>query len=150
MDKEDILTQLNAAKQAHLGWVKRAKSLIEGTPVEQNQIPVECTACGFGQWFYSDGQGLKAIPGMDILKVIEEEHTSLHDMYAKIFTIYFTSEELSFLSKLFGKKKKIPQEDQEMAVEHFTELQAISVKLLAAIDKLERRISALPLSSFER
>jgi hypothetical protein len=150
MDKEDILLQLNAAKQAHLGWVKRAKSLIEGVPVEKNQIPVECTACAFGQWFYSDAQGLKAIPGMDILKVIEEEHTSLHNMYAKIFTIYFTSEELSFLSKLFGKKKKIPQADQEMAVEYFTELQAISVKLLAAIDKLERRISALPLSSFDR
>ncbi len=150
MDKADILSQLNAAKQAHLGWVKRAKSLIEGASVEENQIPVECTACAFGKWFYSDAQGLKAIPGMDILKVIEEEHTSLHDMYAKIFTIYFTREELSFLSKLFGKKKKIPQADQEMAVEHFSELQAISVKLLAAIDKLERRISALPASSFDR
>lgn len=150
MDKEDILLQLNAAKQAHLGWVKRAKSLIEGVPVEKNLIPVDCTACAFGQWFYSDAQGLKAIPGMDILKVIEEEHTSLHDTYAKIFTIYFTSEELSFLSKLLGKKKKIPQADQEMAVEYFTELQAISAKLIAAIDKLERRISALPTSSFDR
>ena len=150
MDKKDILIELKAAKQAPLEWVQRAKSLIDGVPVEQNQIPVSCTACAFGKWFYSDAQGLKAIPGMDVLKVIEEEHSGLHDIYAKIFAIYFSEEDPSFLAKIFGKKKKIPIDAQEVALAHFIELQETSVRLLAAIDRLDRRLEALPMSSFER
>lgn len=150
MDKKDILTQFKAAKQAHLVWVKRAKSLIDGFPVEQNQIPVACTACTFGKWFYSDAQRLKAIPGMDALKVIEEEHSGFHDTYAEIFAIYFTEQDPSFLAKIFGKKKKVSIDVQEVAEAHFAELQETSARLLAAIDRLDRRLEALPMSSFER
>ena len=67
MNNELTLDHLHAAKKAHISWVSKAKALIEGLPIEKNQIPVDCTACKFGEWFYSDAQSLKAIPGMDCL-----------------------------------------------------------------------------------
>ena len=79
MNKELTLDHLHAAKKAHVSWVSRAKALIVGLPVQREQIPVDCTACKFGEWFYSDTQALKSIPGMDCLSKIEDEHYNLHD-----------------------------------------------------------------------
>jgi hypothetical protein len=55
VDKESTLEQLRNAKKAHIAWVQRANALIEGLPVEQQQVPVNCTECKFGIWFYGEG-----------------------------------------------------------------------------------------------
>ncbi|MDQ7060191.1 MAG: CZB domain-containing protein [Sulfurimonas sp.] len=106
MDKESILNQLRSAKVAHLKWVQRAKSLIEGTPVAKEAIPLDYTDCAFGKWFYSDGQDIILMPGMSVMDSIGEKHTDLHQIYFKIFQVYFGEGGRSFFSKLLKMKKK--------------------------------------------
>jgi len=150
MNKEETLEQLSAAKKAHIKWVNRAKSLVEGLPVEKDAIPVDSTECNFGQWFYGEGQKLNAIPGMDILSTIEQLHFQLHDNYMKIFKLYFGEMDRSFFSKLFKMKTKISDRDREIARDFYEKLEEVSKKLLEEIGKLERRLHALPASAFEK
>lgn len=149
MDKEDTLLQLGAAKKAHIKWVNRAKSLIEGIPVEKDAIPVDSTECQFGGWFYGEGQKLNAFSNMDCLGNIETLHFQLHDIYMKIFKLYFGEDRRSFFTKLFNKKKKISEQDREVAKDYFSQLDGVSKQLLAEIGKLERRMYAMTAESFE-
>jgi len=150
MNKEETLEQLSAAKKAHIKWVNRAKSLVEGLPVEKDAIPVDSTECNFGLWFYGEGQKLNAIPGMDVLSSIEQLHFQLHDTYMKIFKLYFGEMDRSFFSKLFKMKSKISDRDREIARDFYEKLEDISKRLLEEIGKLERRLHALPASAFEK
>jgi len=149
MNKEETIEQLHSAKKAHIKWVQRAKALIEGIPVEKDAIPVDCTECKFGQWFYGEGQKLNAMPGMDILKEIETLHFNLHDVYMKIFKVYFGEVNRSFFSKIFSVKNKISESDKEIAKDYYQQLLIISNQLLETIDRLERRLLAIPASSFK-
>lgn len=151
MDKTETLEHLANAKKAHIKWVNRAKSLIEGIPVEKDAIPLDCTECIFGQWFYSEGQKLNALPNMDCLEAIEALHFKLHDMYMQIFKIYFSDMNKSFFSKLFGgaKMNKMTDADHDKAVDYFKELQSISKELLNEIGRLERRLHAMPQSALD-
>ncbi len=141
--KDDTLTQLRNAKKAHIKWVHRARALTEGLPVEKDAIPMDSTECIFGQWFYGEGQSLGLMPGMDCFKEIEYKHNDLHDAYLKIFKIYFGEMNRSFFSKLFNLKKTVSLHEQEIAVDYFAQLKAISEELLVQIEKLERRINAM-------
>lgn len=149
MKKDETLTHLRDAKKAHISWVQRAHALIEGLPVEKEQVPVSCTECKFGLWFYGDGQALNMMPGMDCLKEIETLHFELHDVYMKIFKIYFAEDERSFFSKLFGSRKKISAEKQDIAKHYYAQLKDISDKLIVTIERLERRLFALSNESFQ-
>jgi len=141
--KNDTLIQLRNAKKAHIKWVHRARALTEGLPVEKDAIPMDSTECIFGQWFYGEGQALGLMPGMDCFKEIEHKHNDLHDAYLKIFKIYFGEMNRSFFSKLFNLKKTVSSHEQEIAVDYFMQLKAISEDLLIQIEKLERRINAM-------
>jgi Chemoreceptor zinc-binding domain len=148
MNKEATITHLNNAKKAHITWVQRAHALIEGLPIEKEQIPVGCTECQFGQWFYGEGQILGMMPSMDTLKEIETLHFELHDVYMKIFKIYFSDEDRSLLSKLFGTRKKVSPLNQEAARDYYNQLKTISEKLIVTIERLERRLFALQEGNF--
>jgi hypothetical protein len=148
MNKEETLTHLRNAKKAHITWVQRAHALIEGLPIEKEQVPVGCTECKFGLWFYGEGQELGMIPNMDCLKEIEKLHFELHDVYMKIFKIYFSDEDRSFMSKLFGSRKKVTSLNQEIAKDYYSQLKGVSERLIEGIDRLERRIYALQEGKF--
>lgn len=149
MDKTTTLQSLSDAKKAHVKWVQRAKLLIEGLPIDEGAIPLSCTDCRFGEWFYSEGQKLNALGNMGCLDDIEKAHTTLHDEYMHIFKIYFSDTDRSFFSKLFSSKKKVSEIEQEKAKEHFIKLQAASEEVLDHIGRLERRLYAIPQSSFD-
>jgi len=146
MTKENIIGHLRAAKTAHIKWVQKAKILISGIEVEKDSIPVNSTECKFGQWFYGDGQALNALSNNppECMIAIEELHTELHSIYMKIFRIYFSKPSGGFFSKLFGNKNKITKEEQEKAEEYFENLEEVSKKLLDEINRLERRLLAVP------
>lgn len=148
MNKEETLTHLRNAKKAHIAWVERAHALIEGLPIAKEQVPVGCTECKFGLWFYGDGQALGMIPNMDCLKEIEKLHFELHDVYMKIFKIYFSDEDRSLFSKFFGTRKKVTSLNQEIAKDYYNQLKAVSEKLIETIERLERRVYALQEGKF--
>lgn len=146
MDKHQVLDQLRAAKAAHISWVQRAKLMIEGIDIDKDSIPMNSTECKFGKWFYSDAQKLNGLRNnsLECMGTVEELHFELHDVYLKIFKLYYSTEDRGFFSKFFGKKQKVSEETIEAGREHYVKLEAISKELLSEINRLERRIIAIP------
>ena len=147
MKKEEVLEHLRAAKTAHIKWVQKAKLLINGLDIDENAIPVDSTECAFGKWFYSDGQILNALSNnpLECMQHIESLHFNLHDIYLKIFRIYFSREKKTgFFAKLFGVKRIDPSKtEKELAQEYYQDMERISHELLDEINRLERRMVAV-------
>ncbi len=146
MNKEHILVHLRNAKSAHIKWVQKAKLLINGIEVKEDAIPVDSTECKFGRWFYSDGQILNALSNnpLECMMKIESLHFNLHDVYMNIFNIYFNKPKSGFFAKLFGSKKSLNDYEIDKAKQYYANLELISKELLEEINRLERRLIAVP------
>jgi hypothetical protein len=146
MNKEHVLEHLRVAKSAHIKWVQKAKLLINGLDIKEDSIPVDSTECKFGQWFYSEGQILNALSNnpVECMVKIERLHFNLHDVYMNIFNIYFNKPKGGFFSKLFGKKNTLEDYEIENAKEYYNNLELVSKELLEEINRLERRLIAVP------
>ncbi len=83
------------------------------------------------------------------MATVEELHFELHDVYLNIFQLYYSVEEKSFFAKLFGKKKSTTDESKEQAKGYYTEMEEISKKLIVEINRLERRVIAIPKEEIE-
>ncbi|MDQ7067319.1 MAG: CZB domain-containing protein [Sulfurimonas sp.] len=147
MKKEEVVGHLRAAKAAHIKWVQKAKLLINGIDIEEGAIPVDSTECKFGKWFYSDGQMLNSLSNnpLECMQTIENLHADLHDMYLKIFSVYFSQDKkVGFFSKMFGlSKKKISESEHKLAEGYYEKMETISHELLDEINRLERRLIAI-------
>lgn len=146
MEKEEVVSHLRAAKAAHIKWVQKAKLLISGLDVEEDAIPVNSTDCKFGKWFYSDGQMLNSLANnpVEAMANIENLHFKLHDVYLKIFNIYFNKAKGGFFTKLFGlKRKNVTELEAKIATEYYVDMENISKELLEEINRLERRLIAV-------
>jgi hypothetical protein len=146
--KDEILRQIRDARKAHISWVQRAKALVMGVPLSEDQIPVDVTQCLFGKWFYDEGMRLKKLPGFEIMDDIERYHLDLHEEYLKIFRIFF-GKKAGILDKLlpFFKKKVTPEERQHAKI-ILADLEKTSQNLLDALFVLERRVEALQEEAF--
>jgi hypothetical protein len=147
MDKKVVIGHLRSARVAHIKWTQRAKLLISGVEVEEDAIPVNSTECKFGKWFYTDGQKLNAISNnpAESMANIEKLHFELHDTYLNIFTIYFNKPKKGFFAKIFGSRKNsISNADSQKAKEHYTKMENISQDLVDEVNRLERRMLAIP------
>ncbi len=146
MKKNEILTHLRAAKAAHINWLQRAKLLISGFEIDKDSIPVNSTQCQFGKWFYADAQKLNGLRNnpLECMTDIEQLHFQIHDIYMKIYKIFYEIETKGFFSKLFGKKKTISDEAKEMAKDYYDAMDEVSKKLIEHINRMERRIVAVP------
>ena len=149
MKKDEILRQIHNARKAHISWVQRAKALVAGVPLSEDQIPMNATECLFGKWFYDEGIRLKKLPGFEIIDDIERQHIDLHEEYLKIFQIFF-GQKPSLLGKLlpFFKKKVTPEERQHAKI-ILADLEKTSNELLDILSLLERRVEALQPEAFE-
>jgi hypothetical protein len=146
MKKEDALKYLRDAKASHVKWVQRAKMLINGVEIEKDAIPVNSTECKFGIWFYDEGQKLNSLSNnpLECMTNIEKLHFELHDIYFHIFHIYFNKPKKGLLAKLFGQKKDVTAAELNMAKDYYAKLELVSEKLLDEINRLERRLIAVP------
>ena len=147
MKKSDVLEQLRLAKTAHISWVQRAKLLISGFAIEEDAIPVNCTDCHFGKWFYSDGQvlaGMSTNP-IECMKKIETLHFKLHNEYLNIFKIYYVVRKKSFFNNFFNfNTRRSPNDaEKELAKNYYDSMEQISNSLLNEIGLLERGIIAI-------
>ncbi len=151
MKKNEILTQLRAAKAAHINWVQRAKLLISGFEIDKESIPVNSTQCRFGKWFYADAQRLNGLRNnpLECMSDIEQLHFQLHDIYMDIYKIFYDTQPQGFFSKLFGKKKSISGNDKELAKDYYNSMEEVSKHLIEQINRMERRIVAVPESELQ-
>lgn len=142
MNKNEIIMLVRNAKSGHKKWVENAISLIEGLPLDKNQVPVNATECAFGQWYYGEGQGLKAVK---VFKEIEAYHDGLHKVYREIFVLLFEDESKpSLLSRLFGLSHKVSEEKKLAAQEKLQTLKLQSRSIMKKLDDLEETIIAMP------
>lgn len=141
MLKNEIITLIRNAKTGHKKWVENAISLIEGLPLDKNQVPVNATECMFGQWYYGEGQGLKTLK---IFKEIEQYHDGLHKNYREIFVLLFEEESKpSLLELLFGQSRKVSEEKKRAADEKLHSLKRQSKNIMQKLDELEEMIIAI-------
>jgi len=145
-----VLKSIRSARRAHVIWVDRARSLINGFPVKKEQIPIEVTACEFGKWFYCDGQILLMLFNENADKKLEDKHRELHDVYMKIFKIYFDTSNQSFLSKLLKRPKKISDYEKLMAIEDLQKLEKVSDELISYLNIIEKKMNRIDEESFEK
>ncbi|HHD75383.1 MAG TPA: hypothetical protein ENK95_01005 [Campylobacterales bacterium] len=150
MQKSQIVDKIRAARFAHIQWVQRAKSLVNGFAIKEEDIPLTADSCTFGSWFYSDGQVLLAIFNEKVVKEIETLHHNLHDEYFNIFKIYFDLSNLSFFQKLLQTKKQISDKEQKKAEQSLKRLEKISEELVKNLNIVETKINMADESMFEK
>ena len=146
MTVSSILHQTGNAKVAHERWVRRADHLISGLPVEKQFIPLEPTSCEFGKWFYSQGSQLRTLDSLkEILSGIEKQHDKLHDIYGKIYTIYFlTPHKRTLLHKIMTlNSKEVTKAEKEQARVYYKSLSETSDFLLFLVDQFELEVREL-------
>jgi len=141
MKKNDIVHKIRLARFAHVEWVQRAKSLVNGIPIKEEDIPLTSSSCQFGKWFYSDGQILLAIFNEKTVKNIENLHNDLHEVYLDIFKIYFDVSELNFFQKLIKMGKTVSSEEQKKAEKYLSALEKISDELIKELNIVETKIN---------
>jgi hypothetical protein len=141
-----LLQHIHNAKKAHLHWVKRARHLVEGLPINKDFIPLEGTSCHFGKWFYTEGMYLKNIESTrKLIQEIEIEHDKLHESYKNIYKIFFIiPEQKSLLQKFFlFNYHSISKNEQEKAKIYFKYLKRTSEELVDTLTHLEEKIKHL-------
>ena len=150
--KQEILHQLANARLSHAKWLRRAKHLIEGLPVSDGMIPIDPTDCAFGQWFYKDAVKYKSVLSFaKHIETIGKLHVSLHDVYLRIYKIYFVDARRSRLMStiLASQYKKPSKSQQELTQHYFSELQKISDELYKELETFEKLVFSLDQKHFE-
>lgn len=150
MEKIDVLKNIRAARRAHVVWVQRAKSLVNGLPIKKEQIPFEVTKCEFGKWFYCDGQILLSIFTEDAVKIVGEKHKELHDIYMKIFKIYFSTTNQSFFARLMNHKRAISESEISIALTELERLEIVSSELISYLNIIEKKLNSIDEETFSR
>jgi len=146
MNQASIIQHISDAKQAHISWIKRARHLVEGLPVNKEFIPLKTTSCRFGKWLYSDGIFLCQLESSNkLFKELELKHNELHETYKNIYKIFFIiPSQKSLIQKIFSfNHYKISANEQEKAEIYFKYLKRTSNELIAILVQLEKEIQIL-------
>ncbi|WP_457749142.1 CZB domain-containing protein [Sulfurimonas sp.] len=147
MKKDETLKSLEIAAVELTRFVETAKSLIDGIDVEDKVLPTSPKETKFGEWFYGDGQKLKALSNnpLECMSNIKHLHEQLHEKYRIIFDLYFSEEKKGgFLSKIFKPKQKVLTESElQLAHKEYAAMQKTAEELLNEVARLERRLVAV-------
>jgi len=140
MKLADTVDQLRNARAAHKAWVSRAEALIEGIPLEKDQVPMFPTDCVFGKWYYGEGQQLKRLSEFADL---EEPHEELHKVYMRIFKLLFDEPDTSTIGRLFGQARRAKSKQLEEASALIPGLRTLSDQMTQILERLEHRLLSL-------
>jgi hypothetical protein len=141
IDKKEALEQLRKAKGAHIKWRAYAQALVSGVPVSNEKIPIEHTACAFGQWYH--GEAKLKLGHLAAYEAIYTPHEMLHEIYKRIFEV-INSPDPGGLKKSPSPKNGRDNERLALARSYMEELVGVSETLLLALDILEDEIRELP------
>jgi hypothetical protein len=150
MTKEDIEQKIKKARQSHTYQIQKIKFLVEGVPLKEDPTPVSYKECGFGSWIYGNEEQLRQLIGSNSFEEIEEKHILWHTEYQKIYQIYYGEAKKGLLSKFLGGKPKVDSLQQDRAKAYYSDLESMTGDLLSMLDSLQRRISLLPESKFNK
>jgi len=146
MTKDETLTAIKKAKEAHELQMQKIEAAIDGKEIK-DPTALEKTKCAFGKWLYDPQNHMQEIIGSQFYTNLDFEHEKWHREYAKIYNILFTQKKQGLFSKLLGKKAIDPLELDKVKL-YYLELQETTSNLLKALASSERRVSALQESKF--
>jgi len=147
MKKGETLKTLENAQRELTRFVESTKLLIDGIDTQERILPIVSRKTKFGEWFYTDGQKLKALSNnpLECMSNIENLHENLHKTYKEIFDIYYLNEKKgSLLSKILKPKQKILSESEYAYVnKKYSMMEKTVQDLLDEISRLKRRLTAV-------
>jgi len=130
MKKQEILKELNNAKNAHVLWFANAMALSVGTDPGNSSVPKKHTECTFGKWYYGVGQENNNI---ETYRLIENVHKNLHDKYNEIFKEFEGLNASGFFEDI-NLRSSQKQKDFNTSI---NDLKDISKELLGILSKVE-------------
>jgi len=134
MTKQDIINEINNAKNAHVLWFANAMALSVGTDPGDSSVPKMHTECTFGKWYYGVGQENNHI---NAYKEIENVHKSLHEKYNEIFNEFEKLDSEGFFEDV-SLRNSPKQKDFNNSI---NELKDISKALLGILSELEIEVN---------
>lgn len=143
MNKQEVLSQLRQAKNAHIRWRTYAQALLHLSDQQEDiqaKAPVAHTDCQFGQWYYNN---IDQLGFLKSYQLIDPLHENLHRTYARIFEVMEASVEKNAILKLFTTKGRQFEKQKKAAMPLMKELENISQTLLKAIEVLESEINEM-------
>ena len=148
--KKELLKSIRTARREHVKWVYNVKKLVNGLDISKDEIPLKVTACEFGKWFYCDGQILLSIFKKEAVEKLEAKHRELHDIYMKIFKIYFNTSKRTLWEKLLRRSKKISATQEHISFKYLSELEEVSNTLISYLNIIEKKISRIDERKIEK
>ncbi len=134
MNKQELINQLNNAKNAHVMWFANAMALSLGTDPGNSSVPKKHTECTFGKWYYGVGQENN---NLDSYNSIELVHKQLHDKYNEIYTEFEQLESEGFFEDITLRSSK-KQKDFNASINN---LKDISKELLGILSQVEIEVN---------
>ena len=148
MEKSEVLGSIRGARRAHIMWVDRTKALVHGLDIKKDKIPIAVTECDFGKWFYCDGQILLSLFTERAVKKLDNKHKELHDVYMKIFKIYFPVARRSIFAKFLKRRRKITANDEYNALIYLSDLEKVSDDLISYLNIIEKKLNTISEEKF--
>ena len=151
MKKSHAITFLCDAKKSHLWWLLHASAIVEGRPVEQDEVPLHATECAFGCWYYGNGSVLSPLSAF---QKIEAPHLHLHEIYLHIHVLLKVGkkeQDTSRLGRLLGAGYKLKAEKAAAAAEAqalLADLKTASLEIVRHVDDLQAQLLALSDAEF--
>lgn len=146
--KELYIKYTQQARAEHVKWVNNIKLLISGVNVDEKVIALNPVESSFGKWYYEKAI-LLALPNSQIVLFdIEKLFLSIHDVYIKIYPIYYEKNK-SIIGSIFGKRTHVSPHETILAEQYYEEIVLISDKLKNKINLFEKILHAISDETFE-
>ena len=146
MNKNNILRNLQLAKPDHIEWIKQGQKLLEGSPQNALKIPIQCTDCGFGKWYYSEGYKLVNIPE---LKDIEKLHEEIHKTYTVLYFITFDRRKRPRTTLITDSGVEVPVEEKAFRLKKLKQLEKKTINLVRALGDVEKKVNTMTDRDFQ-
>ena len=148
MTRKQILRALEHAYEYHVEQMEKVTLLVEGNKVK-NPTPRMKNECDFGKWLYGDASRIKRLLGIQFYDEMELIHEFWHIQYEKIYDLYYHDDEDGLLTKLFGNRRRLSEEEHKEVQEYYKALSRATDDLLDALSASKRRILALTEYTFK-
>ncbi|MDD5360016.1 MAG: hypothetical protein PHI02_07085 [Sulfurovaceae bacterium] len=146
--KELYIKYTQQARAEHVKWVNNIKLLISGVNLDEKVIALNPVESSFGKWYYEKAILLSFSNSQMVLFDIEKLFLSIHDVYIKIYPIYYEKNK-SIIGSIFGKRANVSAHETILAEQYYEEIVLISDKLKNKINLLEKILHATSDERFE-
>lgn len=147
--KEQFIHNLHQARTSHIRWVNAIKLLVSGIDVDPKQISLDTVSSPFGKWYYNEAMIFSSGTSRLVIEEIEMKFIACHDVYTKIYSIFFAKKKGSILGELFGKQTRASSHEMELGYRYYEEIITLSDQLKNKLRIFEAQILSMDEEKFQ-